>query len=494
MRMSPRHTLAGAIVTATTLAVSTQIAQADQFYAVQDPPEIEIGTVVELDNTQDPLVSTATETFTGFKPGKQGGTPAATDRPIFEVPVTVTTNADLQTITVVSLCLFQDDPTSIVSDVGNASDSDLATRCGFAQGGTLLNDDGPGSVSPADTMAITYFGGDVDGDGTPTDVSSADATVTVDLNGDGTVDDAVYGVKMEDATAHTHLAYAPEVVTDTGTPGAYTKEVKFRFQLSHAMANSADDWYLRAIAVTQPPDYDNSGTSVDVAAQWVQSVQADGIETSTGDISTTAGYDMLYYGALTTTRTAQDFQTVVPEQAKTIAPITTPDYLANDTSDITIEATAFEATRDSVTDTLELADAADDAPTSGNVKVRFVCVETSAYDESSNGNEEPTAPGATELDLRLDNGDGTWQIPATGAPQVDVITGTNQSLLEDVVASNGTVGSEEAAQTPAEHQCTLDYQGGAAYGNEVYSNTVTMGIYDAADTDFTGNYFDGVTP
>ena len=413
-----RRTLA-VLMAATLLAVAFagQDARADSFVPRQDLPVVTIGDVKEAGT--DTVVNS-------LQPGVEDTTDADTelnDRQLYDVDVTVETNGELDSITLVALCLFEDDGGQVP-----AQDADLSGDCGYADASS--NDPtGPTSTDPRSVLSVAYHGGDTDGDGTA----------------DTSDQDPIYAFRVDDDASVTHgleSTVGNDVADSTGTPEDKERTVTFTFDLSHA-ANNSDIWYLRAVAITQPPKI---GGEALPSAQWAQAVRGFGSGGGAGEV--------LYYGGITSTRTSQDFGPLAVDTPETKSSITTGDYLANDTSDITLVGTAFTYddanTADDPDDSIGLSTDGNTANTAGSAEVSLSCEETT---DNSN-------------------------------PALQVTTSIG-SLLSNVTPSSDNADPEDAT-TADTHSCTLEYGGGAKFGSQTYTNTMTVGIYDADDTTFQG--------
>ena len=390
-----------------------QVAVADDFIPRQSPPTVTISDVYQVtaEGTEGSATFTRGSVVTSLQPGKENSSGTQLDRTLYEVDVDVTTNGDLDSITLVSLCLVQQ---------GTAPDSstDLSTPCGFGDdSGSNSYAALSGVVDPTTTLVASYHGGDEDASGS---LDSPDEDYAFAIEDDGQVEHGLESVVAND------------VEDDTTTPEAKKRTVTFRFDLSHAMTNSTGDWYLRAVAVTQPPKV--GGETTAPATQWAQAVQGFG---------SSGGGDVLYYGGITSTRAAQNYGPINVEGTSTKTAITTGDYLANDSSNITLSATDFSYSDD----TLPLGASADSAGT-----VKLECVETTTADAN----------------------------PAIS------LSSSNQ-VLKAAVGASSLTGTAEDAVAADTHGCTLTYGGGAVYGNQTYSNTVTVGIYDTDDTGYAGS-------
>ncbi len=429
------------------VGLHSQVAIADTMEPVQDPPVVSIGDVKEVDLSAvadevsvDWSSGYSTTTVTELTPGKLAdsgdGSSTALDRTVYEVDVTVETNGTLNSIQIVSLCLLEDSSNAIIN-ADNASVNDqsaLSTRCGYAAASptTGITAD---ALDPNETFAATYTGTDDD-----TDVTDGFES---------------YAFALEDAGSHEHgLENEGDgtsdgtVADDTNSPEDKERTVTFRFDLSHAATNS-DKWYLRAVAVTQPPY-----TSGDEAnPQWAQAIS--------GPVTVN------YFGGITSTRTdtagtndtavGVAYGPLTVDASKTVEDITTGTYLANDSSNITLVGTNFDY--NSGDDTLYLGQSANNSgdvqSQTGVAVVDLRCIPSSVT---------PTTDLATSLD---DLADGAMFVDVTAK---DLITGVNPS--------NSNTDPENATVADT-HDCRLTYAGGAKYGNQEYSNTITVGIYDA---------------
>mgnify|MGYP000302888323 CR=1 FL=1 len=436
------------------VGLHAQIAVADTLEPVQDPPVVTFGDIKEVDITDDEgAVDWGSESYTrtsvtALTPGKmvddENGDSTALDRAVYEVDVEVESNGALNSIQIVSLCLVEDTNNDLINtDLTIGNQSGLDDRCGYAETAPttgISTDD----LNPSITFAATYIGTDDDSDVT---------------NGFET-----YEFALEDAGSHEHgLENEADgiaddsVVDDDAVPADKTRTVTFRFDLSHAATNSTK-WYLRAVAVTQPP---YTGAGDEASKQWTQAIS--------GPLTVN------YFGGITSTRTdaagtndrdvGVDYGPLTVDASKTVEDITTGTYLANDTSNITLKGSNFDY--NSGDDTLTLGESADN---SGVVDLRCVPSEAERATTDTNAALDDVSAGNT-----------------AGAMFVET---TAKDLLNDVNGSN-TNDDPENATAANTHDCRLTYGGGAKYGNQEYSNTVTVGIYDAdagsagdADEDF----------
>ena len=441
MRVRRIATLSAAALVAVVL--NSQTAVAETFEPVQDSPNVTIGDVQEVaitdsEESVDFTSSYTRSTVTALTPGKatlvdSGGVEVSTalDRTVYEVDVKVETNGDLNSIQLVSLCLFE--------DTASNDAAGRATLCGYAEG-TPTTGVTADALDPSTTFAATYSG--TDGDNNVTNGFES------------------YSFALEDAGSHEHGLENEgdgttdgSVVDDDTKPEDKTRTVTFRFDLSHAAKNSAK-WKLRAVAVTQPP-YSSGDES---SPQWT--------EATSGTVTVN------YYGGITSTRTdtagTNDSAVGVAygplnvEASKTVETITTGTYLANDTSDITLVGTNFtydDGGGGAVEDTLYLGEsAASSANVQGQTAVAVVDLRCIAS----------TATHSVDLETSLtDLTDGAMFVETTA-----------KDLLSGVSASNTNTDPENAIVADT-HDCRLTYGGGAKYGNQTYSNDITVGIYDA---------------
>ena len=436
-----RRTLA-VLMAATLLAVAFagRDARADQFIPRQDPPTISISGIEEVDTgssdfTASPVTLATTGGFTAFQPGVEDTTSASTevdDRTLYAVPVVVETNGELDSITFVALCLFQPSGSAPAD-----SDADVSTDCGYGEdaqtAGSPEGDNVGGGVGVAPTVDPTTLlsakvtGGDTDADG--------------GLDSDD-VNSGAYVFAMDGSNTHglESVTDATFIADNTDLPHNKTRTFTFVFDLSHA-ANKGDDWYLRAVAITQPPQL--AGDEAAPTPQWVQAVDA-------------TAKEVLYYGGMQTARSQQNYGPLTVEVNKDATGITTGDYLANAASDITLVADAFtyedQGTQASPDDSIGLSGDGSTDNQPGSATLSLKCVETgTAFDD----------------------------------PSVLQVTTSIGTLLADVDKSSAA-GTKEDATTASDHDCRIKYGGGAKFGSQTYSNTVTVGIYDATDTNFDG--------
>lgn len=420
-----------ALVATTAVAASTERVGADTLYAVQDPPTVTVGDIVECtDNTTS---CSQTSTVTQLQPGDDGTLVLPTgseSRTIYQVPVTVTTTGTLDTIDVVSVCLYDN---TVVAD-GSYTIENL---CGFDDTNTTTRVVAPDPSSGI--VTVSNSAASIDSSGGPVDHRAMSILWDNDAN-------------LQSDTPTTTVAgtakHANRGSTSTFSDAGTTMTINFQFSLSYVLTKGAD-WRLRTVAVDQPPDI--GGATPDRQLTEVRGIGCVGNECPSAATPTDTAHSILYYGGITASRgndTTVDYGTLVGGQTSTARTgLTTGSYVANNTSDFAIDATDFTYT-DGQTYTLSLKETG----TPGLDEVALNCTR-------ENGSN-------TKLDP-----DGT---PYTGDVRV---TATAKDLVTGEASS--TASGLETAVPAAGHQCALTYGGGADIGNVTYTNTVNISILDA---------------
>jgi len=420
-----------ALVCTAAIAIGTSHVGADTLYAVQDPPTVTVGDIVEC--TDDTTSCSTTQTVTWLQPGDDGTLvlpTGAESRTIYQVPVTITTTGTLDTIDVVSLCLYDN---SVVS----AGTYTVENLCGFDDTNTDTRVVGPNPSTGV--VKVTTGTAAVD----TTEGSVDDHVMAITWDNDPNLTSDTPGTAVAGSAKH-----ADRGSTSDFSEGGTTMTIDFQFSLSYVLAKGSD-WKIRTVAVDQPPDVNS--TTPDRQLTEVLGIGCVGNECPSSTAPTDTAHSVLYYGGITASRgndTAVDYGVlVVGATSAAQTGLTTGDYVANNTSDFTIDATDFTYT-DGQTYTLAL--------------------------------KESGAPSLDEVALNCTREDGSnTKVDADGTTHTgDVrVTGTAKDLVTGESASNGT-GAETAA-TAAGHQCALTYGGGADIGNVAYTNTVNISILDA---------------
>ena len=384
-------------------------AQAETLYHYSGPPKLEVYGVVDdndapVTNLQ-PLVS------------------SSTDRTYYTVRVDVLTNGSIDEIDVVAMCFYSAGNVS-----GNLYDDDA---CGYNTNAT----DRAGKIAPPTSYDPAHF---ISLAWTTANAFRLDRGADVQHKEDGST---------AEATTTATRSVAGQTVTYT------SKRLNFRFTLSHAAVNT-DDWQIRAVAVSTPTPYDSEEVSSRAArhiycgalsnkyqdgSQLASAPGADGSVNTNCDGDDHEQFGVNFFGGFvsSTVRDSVDYGAISEFGSAESGLIDTADYFSNDLASISISASAFAYSDDSI----PLTEA-------GNV-----------------------GSSVTGREIALD-------CIGQGDSGQTVRVGTSPKALFTGLESSSSNSSSETERSAPQHECDVFYGFGARYANSTYANTVTLGIFD----------------
>lgn len=389
-------------------------AQADQAYLLQGPPKVEVYEVkVTFDgNRADNLQPTLS---------------SSTERTFYTVRTDVLTNGPIDNIDVVAVCLYSE--ANIGADLG-ADDA-----CGYATDATDRAGmiDPPETYNPAHSISMAW----TTGDGFRLD-NEANVQHSVDTER-----------SRAQATTQVDRTVAGETVSYT------SKRLDFVFALSHAAVN-ASDWRIRVVAVSTPTPKSVGDPVSSEATREIYSGSCSNQYSDTNQITddgtrnpscqTPEEHGVNFFGGFmeSTVRDSLDYGSIQENSSSGLkVELATADYFANDTVNMSISASDFTYSGDTIPLITE------DAAVTGTKQLKMECT------------------GETDVD----SGSASTNDVIVGQNALDFFTGMNAS-------SAGTASESELPVSAPTHSCELSYGTGATYGNEVYKNTVTLGLYD----------------
>ena len=298
------------------------------------------------------------------------------------------------------------------------NDPPTVLSTGLFQGGTATS-----SITPAHPRSTTVYTVSADV-GSQGGLSNLDTVTMCLINGDnisygvsGVADCSGAGTNPKnlfkmvwtqatDSFAVTGNNFYQNVssVSNYGDGTALSATMEFKFKVSEAMLQGGS-WIVRVEAVDDQGQVSTTGEAGPITVN--------------------------YFGAVTTQRVSQDFGSLLGNNVQTIDGIKTGEFIANGVSYLTLAATDFTYS----TNTVAIQGNGGLAPAAG--EVAFDC-EAGATHTSSGYRIGTTA---TSFDWNLFSG-----------------------------------GTGESANTTHQHSCFLLFGGGASVANVQYTNTVTVGI------------------
>ena len=371
----------------------------------------------------DQITDTSGSNLSNLQPTKSD-----TDaRTYHDLPARVYMNGDTSTLDWIVACLYHE---ASLNTAGVAVD----TACGYAAD-TSDTHTGYADSNPDKVMVVAYEHGASpsfsvkDGDSTDHVVDTANSSISFS-GGDTSRQD-----------------------TDSAALTTTRINIEFRFALSHAAVNDSG-WKVRvsSAATSLGPD-----TAVGGGDDEQFRASATGSQT----------YGVYFFGAFSTDseRPNVNYGTLQSNSSVISTGILTGKYWSNDVVDFAMSATNFRyVSPGGDSDEIALATAADGV--SGAKAMRMTC-DTAANSSSDTG---WTANSAVVVKSSINLADTGYTKDAS-----DV-------LFSSQPASNSTGDAEALVQAP-NHRCKLEYGVGATYGDQVYSNTVTIGMLDADTTD-----------
>lgn len=464
------------------VGAGNQPARADKFTPLEDPPTISIeanavvvtpsGTLVDpMDPTTDDDDVEKYDSFTAFQPAFNGSSE------VYNVFATITSNADdwEKNITRVRLCIYEDDAIS-----------ETNAACGFVDDGI-----GPFTTAfesltekePDEILIIEWNKAVHDGDSEFTgfqlldDGENKHSLVDADENGLGS-----------------QAAFLSAGGDDSGM-------IRFAFRVSHAMQVSSK-WGIRVAVESQPPAFnaatgelwdpesDGGGTSADPAecTETGTPVGCELPDAQSGTDSTAADFEVAYFGSMTAARdNTSNFGVMALGSISTVTEIGSGRYVANDASDLLIQATDFTngTGGGEVTVPLALTGDLDDDNSSGFAPLTGVAFDSDPQDRArdQDGDLGTWAPdNRVSLDCKFDDNDelDLSEIRSAGTPDY---AGWMQVTNAARVFVTEMTATDEGGEDLDSHACALTYGGGAARANVVFSNQVDLGVAQRTSDD-----------
>ena len=386
-------------------------AQADSVYLYQGPPKVEVYEVKvtydgsRADNLQPTISTSSARTF-------------------YTIRTDVLTNGPIDNIDVVAVCLY-----SQGNIPNNLWDDDA---CGYNTGAS----DRTGMIDPPETYDPAHF------------ISMAWTTGTgFRLDDEADVQHSV------DTTRSRALATSQVDRTVAGTTVSFTsKRLDFVFALSHAAVNTSD-WRIRVVAVSTPTPENSEAVSSEAVREIYSGAcsnqYSDGNQISSDgsrnpSCTTPEEHGVNFFGGFmsSTIRDSLDYGAIQENGSSGLkSSLATADYFANDAVSMSISASDFVYSDDTIPLIQE------DASVNGSKQAKMVCNGLTTHVSSSTANR--------------------------------VIVGSAvKDFFTELASSSSNSSDSEATRSAPVHSCELFYGSGATYGNQTYSNTVTLGLYD----------------
>ena len=396
-------------------------AQADTAYLYQGAPKVEVYKIQQYSGT--PTTEGEFDNLSSVN-NLQPTISSAASRTYFTIRTQVLTNGPIDNIEVVAVCLYSQ---------GNLTGNiDASTNCGYnTDDATRANQiAAPSGYNPAHIISMAWT------------TNSA-----FRLDDDGNNQHEVSGdLSRAGDTESVSRTIAGQTVSLTA------KRLDFTFALSHAAVNTAD-WAVRVVALSTASPLNTESVDTEAFEHYYhgtcsntygdgQQISADGTRNSscTGD---PFDYGMNFFGGFmqSSVRDSYPYGAIAENGSSGLSDsLDTARYFANDTVSMTISATDFTFSDD----TIPLSQ--DGGSVTGQKALRMVC-----------------------------NGQTGITTGNIAANSVDV--GTTIQDFFTFMASSSSSG--EGSVAAPQHDCELFYGTGATYGDEIYSNSVTLGLYDA---------------
>ena len=398
-------------------------AQADTAYLYQGAPKVEVYKIQQYSGT--PTNESEFDNLSSVN-NLQPTISSAASRTYFTIRTQILTNGPIDNIEVVAVCLYSQGKLS-----GNIDD---ATNCGYNTDDTTRANQiaAPSGYNPAEIISMSWT------------TSSG-----FRLDDDGNNQHEVSGdLSREGATESVSRTIAGQTVSLTA------KRLDFTFALSHAAWNTAD-WAVRVVALSTANPFDGEEVDTEAFEHYYHgtcsNTHGDGQQLSDSPADGTVNsscsgnpfdYGMNFFGGFmqSSVRDSYSYGPIPENGTSGISPsLDTARYFANDTVSMTISASDFTYSDD----TIPLSQ--DGGSVSGIKALRMVCNGLTDADGSPSTNSVDVGSTINDFFTRLD-------APSTAG---------------------------EGATSAPQHDCELFYGTGATYGDETYSNSVTLGLYDA---------------
>lgn len=397
-------------------------AQADTAYLYQGAPKVEVFKIQQYAGTPSDKAG-----FDGLSSvdNLQPTISSAASRTYFTIRTQVLTNGPIDNIEVVAVCLYSQ---------GNVSGSiDDATNCGYNTDDTTRANQiaPPTGYNPAHVISMAWT---TNSAFRLDDASNNQHEVSGDLSRDG-------------ATESVSRTIAGQTVSLTA------KRLDFTFALSHAAVNTTD-WAVRVVALSTASPLNTESVDTEAFEHYYHgtcsNTYGDGQQLSSGNEGTPStdcsgdpfDFGMNFFGGFmqSSVRGSYPYGAIAENGSSGLSDsLDTARYFANDTVSMTISASDFTFSDD----TIPLSQ--DGGSVSGQKALRMVC-----------------------------NG----QTDVSGSPTTNSVdVGTTINDFFTLMAASSDSG--EASVAAPQHDCELFYGTGATYGDEIYSNSVTLGLYDA---------------
>ena len=366
-------------------------ATTDELYAIESPPVIEFG---ELENSGSAVRADVLQpTFAA------GGS-----RIFYDLNVDVLTSGELDNFNVISACFFSS------SEASRADERD--TLCGYSAANPTTP---PTDPDPSVALSMAW-----------------ETSGTFRIDGDNS---HALGESTHETDSVTREINSSTIAYDL-------HRLKFQFALSHAAINSSD-WTVRVVAVSTPTLENGSKGNPQRTELLLDTACSDSYQAQVADsgCGVPDTYGITFFGGFTTSTTRSvDYGSINENSSSAVRTISpTASYYANDVATITIAASDFSNSGD----TIEL-------------------ISSGVGDEKNKKN--------ITLQCNASSGEGEKLLDGT---VVDFFVSLGRSSAE---------GNPEAPANAPNHTCQLHYGIGAANPNSVYGNVVEVGIKDADTT------------
>lgn len=353
------------------------------------------------------------------------------NRYFHELTVNVYINGDTTSLDYVAACLYS--PNLSVS---------VDSACGYDTSTSAADTSYPDS-NPDEVVSFRWEG----------DNAGSVSTSDWILDGEGSVDHFL----DSDSSSITVTTDDTTQLDDSNTNLTMTKvATTFRFALSHATLNETG-WQVRVSVASTSDGPDTAGSET----------TGDNIQFRS-ELTDTQTYGVYFYGAFRTDtgfRPSVDYGSLQQNSSKIQSSIVSGQYWSNDSVDFAIAGGDFVYNGD----TIPLIEDPKDTIT-GMKAARLTCTSDSSgltTDFSANDADDPAVYDSEAVVVRS---------------QIDLSADTGLVDAQDILLASQPASGEDPA-TAAEHRCKLEYGVGATFADNVYTNTVTLGMLDANTAD-----------
>jgi hypothetical protein len=425
-------------------------ASADQFTPLEDPPSIVVvGSEIYVGDD----ASIDRDDFTAL--GGDAIVPAfPRSGEVYNVFTELSTNGDLENVTEIRLCLYDSADVDFKTD-DTADETKIAAVCGIEAG---LTTTGPLAAAPT---AWTDTGDAATANFDPTKVFVM--RWLVDEDGAGGA-----GFRVEQGGDTVNYENAGSAFTPAGLQ---TATAKFSFKVSNAMQVSSS-WKIRVAAESVSTDTDNR----DPKGQSAQDLP-------------TATFEVAYFGHMSNeadeVRPSVEFGVVVPATTASQQNLLTGHYTANDASSLTIRGTDFVYDDAGTDRTIALA-------SNGDIDAGNSARQTKDRNTTDDLGEDSLSAADSVLNVK----DGEVSLDCAFVPEATVETDAASFIQvrtdgARIFATSGISATGESLKTDlSAHTCLLSYRGQAPVANQLYTNTVIMGLIQGTDGSLGGTATD----